>query len=930
MEHAIHPTKTQDERSRSSNLEFPYRTSLASLTVSVLGTMLEVSTESEKFQRLETLVDACKRLSTEAREVLVRDTEKTEPVVGRALRLAVSSEATTFLTPPTLASKEEGPGSLVGLEVGTIRLVSWLGEGGMGVVYEGIQRKIGRKVAVKITKASPSVEARQRFDYELRLLAQLRHPGIAQVYESGLLSLGPAELPWFAMEFVEAARPLDRYVLENQLNDEQIIALIVSVCDAVQHAHERGIIHRDLKPANVIVGENGQIKVIDFGIARTADDSSATRPFQTIAGGAVGTIRYMSPEQASGDRSAVDVRSDVYSLGVILYQLLCHRHPILSLGEELTYGAMLDAVRQRDVIRPRRVRPGISEDLEAILLQSLHKDPNSRYAGASALASDLTAFLRGDAITARIPSTRERVVRFARKHLGAVVATAIAVLALATGTTVATISAIDATRARDAERLRAEEAQRLLKASLGLCRWVTRDLLNQLSNVGSTLQIREELMRRILEHLDLFSSSEADPQLSRTLAEGYLTVATLQGSASHRNLGKIPDAEASFQKAESLLHSVLELNPKDRDTERLWLSARILRAHLMANSNRAEEAHPIYELALTRILDPSLGLPDDPSITRLAMDAHRGLAAVTRQKKDMERSRRHSEAAADLGRKLLVTDTVDDDGAMKAVAELIIHASYLQGFLDLNGAVDVLAEADRICQKRPDSVGWRLQRAELLRLRSEFHQRLQHFDLALSDAEAALSVHRSLHDADPEDTTSKGGLADALFSLGNLSWQLDRAELARAALTESVTYQEHLLASDPKNPERQSRTVMMWTRLASLLSSMEDPTSARPYLERAAGLLPELIKAEYIESDYLHVDLLKARAHLARALGTQGDEDGDRAEHFRAALNDYEKAKALLLASDPNRSRQSTASNLTQFDRWIDETKRRLLRIEQE
>ena len=210
--------------------------------------------------------------------------------------------------------------------IGAYRVVKWLGEGGMATVYLAEQQHPRRTVALKVIKAGlGGAEILRRFDQEANLLARLQHPGIAQVYEAGTAATPFGAQPFFVMEFIKG-EPLDRYAATHQLTTRQRLELMCDVCDGVHHAHLRGIIHRDLKPANILVDESGQPKILDFGIAHaTESDGRATQ--QTERGQILGTPQYMSPEQVLADPSAIDNRSDVYTIGVMLYNCLrgdCH------------------------------------------------------------------------------------------------------------------------------------------------------------------------------------------------------------------------------------------------------------------------------------------------------------------------------------------------------------------------------------------------------------------------------------------------------------------------------------------------------------------------------------------------------------------------------------------------------------------------------
>src|SRR5262245_5875616 len=237
--------------------------------------------------------------------------------VEELLRLDGRAEATeSLLRSPVAGSRGDAPAPAAAPSIARYRLVRVLGEGGMGTVYEAEQDSPRRTVALKVIRAGLASDfLLTRFAREAHILGLLQHPGIAHVYDAGVAQSGH---PYFAMELI-AGVPLDQYAHQHGLDARGRLELLARVCDAVQHAHERGVIHRDLKPGNILVEASGQPKVLDFGVARAADLRATTAHTQT--GQVVGTLSYMSPEQIAAD-PRLDQRSDVYTLGVILFELL--------------------------------------------------------------------------------------------------------------------------------------------------------------------------------------------------------------------------------------------------------------------------------------------------------------------------------------------------------------------------------------------------------------------------------------------------------------------------------------------------------------------------------------------------------------------------------------------------------------------------------
>jgi tetratricopeptide (TPR) repeat protein/predicted Ser/Thr protein kinase len=339
--------------------------------------------------------------------------------------------------------------------IGRYRVLRLVGRGGMGIVYEAEQDHPRRVVALKVIKPGlGGSESLRRFQQEAELLGRLQHPGIAQVYEAGAAETPFGIQPYFAMEYIRGSS-LREYAAAHGLTTRQRVELMAKVCEAAHHAHERGIIHRDLKPGNILVDETGQPKILDFGVARVAGgDAQATR--QTDLGQLVGTLAYMSPEQVLAEPVELDARSDVYTLGVVLYELLAGRlpYPITSRVFEAAR-----AIREQEPAPLGREYRG---DLETIAGRALEKEESRRYHSAAELGAELRRYLADEPILARRPSAGYQARKFVRRHKRLVAAAAIVFAVLVTGTVASTWQAVRANRAERAallERDRAAAAQ---------------------------------------------------------------------------------------------------------------------------------------------------------------------------------------------------------------------------------------------------------------------------------------------------------------------------------------------------------------------------------------------------------------------------------------------------------------------------------------
>ena len=289
-----------------------------------------------------------------------------------------------------------------------------LGRGGMGVVYRAQQERPKRIVAIKVIRRSLGIRSVvRRFEHEADILGRLQHPGIAQIYEAGTALVLGVEHPYIAMELVEGA-PLSAYASARNLGTRQRLELIAQVCDALSHAHQRGIIHRDLKPGNILVNADGEVKVLDFGVARAVHSDLALTTQRTAIGQLVGTLAYMSPEQASGDPADMDVRCDVYSIGVVMYELLTGRLPYDLSGRTIPEATRI--IREESPERLSHSSRVFRGELETIVSKSIEKDRDRRYQSAAEVAEDVRRFLRGEPIHAKQDSAmyllRKRIKRY--------------------------------------------------------------------------------------------------------------------------------------------------------------------------------------------------------------------------------------------------------------------------------------------------------------------------------------------------------------------------------------------------------------------------------------------------------------------------------------------------------------------------------------
>jgi WD40 repeat protein/serine/threonine protein kinase len=404
--------------------------------------------------------------------------------------LAAQAKLGSFLAdPPSLLEKTaayEPMGEGAASTIGPYKLLQQIGEGGMGIVYMAEQHEpVRRKVALKITK--PGMDSTQviaRFEAERQALAMMDHQNIAKVFDAGTTETGR---PYFVMELVHGI-PLTSFCDDNRLTLRQRLDLFIPVCHAIQHAHQKGIIHRDVKPSNVLVtmyDDRPVPKVIDFGIAKATDQQLTERTMFTQFGAMVGTFEYMSPEQAEMNAFGVDTRSDIYSLGVLLYELLTGTTPLEKARlREAAFNEIVRIIKEEEPPRPsirlsrsataasiaaaRKTEPQqlsklVRGDLDWIVMRCLEKQRDRRYETANGLARDIERYLADEPVEARPPSAGYRLQKFIRRNKGRVVAAGLLLLALVlgiAGTTTGMIAAQNAQRAAEAQRTIAEQSRK--------------------------------------------------------------------------------------------------------------------------------------------------------------------------------------------------------------------------------------------------------------------------------------------------------------------------------------------------------------------------------------------------------------------------------------------------------------------------------------
>jgi serine/threonine protein kinase/tetratricopeptide (TPR) repeat protein len=734
----------------------------------------------------------------------------------------------------------EAPGTLIG----PYKLLEQIGEGGFGVVFMAEQTQpVRRKVALKVIK--PGMDTKQvvaRFEAERQALALMDHPNIARIFDGGATASGR---PYFVMELVKGV-PVTEYCDRQRLTTRRRLELFLSVCRAVQHAHQKGVIHRDLKPSNVLVAVHDVTpvtKVIDFGIAKAAGPQLTDKTLFTGFAQLVGTPLYMSPEQAGQSSLDVDTRSDVYSLGVLLYELLTGTTPFG--GETLRqagYDEMRRIIREEEPPRPstrlstlekgslaticerRGAEPGklcreVRGELDWVVMKALEKDRDRRYESASALAADVQRYLDDAPVLACPPSAGYRLQKFARRNRTALTTVGAVALALLLGTAVSTWQAVEANAARrvsDKHYRWAREAVDQMLSEVGQ---------ERLRDVPSMEPVRRELLEKALAFYQKFLQEQGtDPAVRQETGRAYLRVGDIQ-----LLLGQKGEAREAHRQAVALFAQLANDFPGNPEY-------------------RQDLGHGYY----AQILAHEENLPQ-------VEQSYRSAIAVQEQ---------------------LVADFPDVPAYQSDLAKSYLYWGH---DLKINGTRIREAETalrrslqmvDRLLEYKPLDAGYRADLGAILGNLSGLLRGRDDWQEAEQMCRRALSVRSKLAEEFPKDPVHRRFLADAHLDLGTLLRLMGRdheaAEHCRAALAEG----ERLVADFPKVPLYACYLPYTFSQLVPLLANLGQAEEAkqacakwRAFLEKLHDDSPSDKAIANGLADMHHAlgDVLKANGELEEA-----------------------------------------------------------------
>ncbi len=537
-------------------------------------------------------------LDAEAREHWLDQLSKTDAEIAPILKQMLvthdqAERARELETVPKLAPPPPSSQFAPGDTVGAYRLLRLIGQGGMGEVWlaDQVDGRVMRQIALKLPTQVQHLDVwRQRFQRERDILAKLTHPNIARLYDAGVddqLSRIGIGQPYLALEYVEG-KTLTDYVDQQQLSITSRLKIFRQILAATMHAHQQLVVHRDLKPGNILVTASGEVKLLDFGIAKLIEDSTAQTPYAgvdaqmnsaeadalTQLGGRVMTLRYAAPEQVTGN--TITTATDVYALGVILHELVTGRSPYAAVreGTRLTEHALTDEptaipstlnfliedAQKRALKTPRQLAKQVAGDLDAIILKAMRQDASERYLSVTAFDDDIQRALEGSPVMARKGTWRYLAGRFLLRYRIPVAAATLILCIVIGGLVVVDYER----RVAVAER---ERAERHFKSVRTLANSLMFDVHDQIDHLSGTTKAKQVLVENASKYLaQLSNESKLDTPLSIELAKAYARLADIQGQNDFSNIGKPDAALASYQRVVELLTPVAQPAVKPAST----------------------------------------------------------------------------------------------------------------------------------------------------------------------------------------------------------------------------------------------------------------------------------------------------------------------------------------------------------------------------
>ena len=753
---------------------------------------------ADTWHRVKELFDAALDLPSDERAAFL----DRACIGNEALRAEVESllesdeQESSFIDETAFAVARPRPGAaedsaaFVGRHFGAYRVIRELGRGGLGIVYLAARadEQFQKEVAIKVVKRGLDTDdILRRFRAERQILAQLDHPNIARLLDAGSTEEG---LPYFVMEYVDG-QPIGEYCEENKLSTRERLQLFRLVCSAMTYAHQRLVIHRDIKPSNILVTREGVPKLLDFGIAKVlhSDDPLAA---QTLTGVRVMTPEYASPEQVRGE--PISTATDVYSLGVLLYELLTGRKPYrltTHTAEELAR-AVADQVPDRpstavtslvqDGEAKFEIQKSLRGDLDNIILMALRKEPERRYASVEQFSEDIRRHLHGLPVAAHKDTFAYRSGKFIQRHKLAVAAAVLLAITLSGGV------AATVWQANRADRQRAR-AERRFDQVRALANAIVFELHGAIEKLPGSTAARELLVKRALQYLDTLSDeSSDDPSLQRELASAYIKIGNAQGNPNNANLGDTAGALHSYREALTIAEQLVADDPDDPQSKR-WLGVALEKmSEVQSVSGDIAAAVETARSSLRAFREIAEAKRGDAAARRSLAISYLKFGDVLGNPNfanagDTAGALRNYHSAREILESLL-RGAPDDFGLQRLTG--VIHERLGTVLLrqgDIAGAQASYETSQRIRQeladRRPDNV-------EVVRDTAIAHEKIGdvltrsgQLAAALESRRRSLAIFQRLAEADPQNVQAQQSLAISHMHLGDLLGHPDEPGLGR-------------------------------------------------------------------------------------------------------------------------------------------------------
>jgi eukaryotic-like serine/threonine-protein kinase len=774
------------------------------------------------------------------------------------------------------------------LIAGRYTLLRKIGEGGMGEVWCAKQSEpVKRNVALKlIKKGMDSKAVVSRFEQERQALAVMDHPNIARVYDGGMTDQGQ---PFFAMELV-SGRPLVEYADKEKLNTEERLQLFVLICNAVQHAHQKGIVHRDLKPANILVTTvDGKPvpKVIDFGVAKATGGRLTDESMGTQFGAIVGTLEYMAPEQAGYAGFDIDTRADIYSLGVVLYELLTGLRPFdrerlqkAGLSEmirvikedepskpstRLSTSDSLPATAAVRRIEPKRLTALLRGELDWVVMKCLEKQRERRYETASGLARDIQRYLANEIVEARPPSRSYRLKKFISKYRAQVISASLVLLALVIGTVAATLGLLEAqnqttianratgekelalkevAQQAEKERIARQNAEVMTKNALDANNAMAIDIQEELAPKPGLQDLRIKLLRKAREGLTkILEQSRGLGSPDATIVSTYYQLGDLEW-----NLGDVVAAKKEFQKGVDLAKQLSASRPDERDTQKLLSDGYTKLGDAIKLLGDTEEAN-VYFL---RSLDVDRGLvasdPKNAELQRsLSVDLNK-LGDVALRQGDPKKALEYYQECFDIRSDLVSADNTD----IKRQRDLSsVHTRLGDAKVDLSNAAEALTHYKSALLISKQLAELHPKNAEVQRDYGLNSSRVGKLlkgiakpDEAMGYFSDALNTLKPLVDADPQNAEIKRDLGGIYERMGDTALGLNDAAKALELYEKGLEISQLLANLVIGSSEAQRDLSINNEKLGDVLMAFGRPSDALVYYKTALEISERLAVAD--------------------------------------------------------------------------------------